>query len=182
MALYTQKAIRQTFLKMLEEMPLDKITVSALARRCEISVNTVYYHYHDIYDLLDAELSSELCPLLNGRCEDWKKNLAALLHRMQTHPAIVFHVSSSLSRERMERYVFQSSNDLFERLIAFYLPSHGLPEDEKKAMADFCRYAFLGFLLRFIWNRMEDEVDKSVDLLESVMERLIRGSVGVMKG
>ena len=33
MAQHTQKAIRQTFLNMLEDMPLDKITVSALAGR-----------------------------------------------------------------------------------------------------------------------------------------------------
>ena len=176
MAQYTQKAIRHTFLKMLEEMPLDKITVSALAGRCEISVNTFYYHYHDIYDLLDAELASELSPFLNGRCEDWKKNLARLLHRMQEHAAIIHHASSSLSRERIERYVFQSSDGFFERLIDFYLPDRELSQDEKRAMADFCRYAFLGFLLRFIWNRMEGDVDRAVDLLETVIERLICGA------
>ncbi len=45
MAQYTQKAIIETFEKMLIEMPFDKITVSALVRRCEISSNTFYYHY-----------------------------------------------------------------------------------------------------------------------------------------
>ncbi len=54
MAQYTQKAILSTFQQMLEEMPFDKITVSALVRRCEISSNTFYYHYSDIYDLLDV--------------------------------------------------------------------------------------------------------------------------------
>ena len=54
MALYTKKAIMRTFQQMLEEMPFDKITVSALVRRCEISSNTFYYHYQDIYALLDV--------------------------------------------------------------------------------------------------------------------------------
>ena len=44
MALYTQKAILRTFQQMLEEMPFDKITVSALVRRCEISSNTYSSH------------------------------------------------------------------------------------------------------------------------------------------
>ena len=56
MAQYTQKALIETFEKMLIEMPFDKITVSALVRRCEISSNTFYYHYSDIYDLLDVWL------------------------------------------------------------------------------------------------------------------------------
>ena len=59
MAHFTQKAILQTFQQMLEEMPFDKITVSAIVSRCEISSNTFYYHYRDIYDLLDAWLSEQ---------------------------------------------------------------------------------------------------------------------------
>ena len=41
-------------------MPFDKITVTALAKRCDISSNTFYYHYRDIYDLLDAWFHLEL--------------------------------------------------------------------------------------------------------------------------
>ena len=36
MALYTQKAIMRAFGEMLEEMPFDKITVTALVKRCDI--------------------------------------------------------------------------------------------------------------------------------------------------
>lgn len=60
MALLTQKAILSTFEEMLEELPFDKITVSALVRRCGVSSNTFYYHYQDIYDLLDVWMSTRL--------------------------------------------------------------------------------------------------------------------------
>ncbi len=45
MAQYTKKAILQTFEEMLEKMPFDKMTVSAIVARCEISSNTFYYHF-----------------------------------------------------------------------------------------------------------------------------------------
>ena len=54
MSQFTQKAIIQTFQDMLEKMPFDKITVSAIVSNCEISSNTFYYHFRDIYDLLDT--------------------------------------------------------------------------------------------------------------------------------
>lgn len=60
MARYTQKAILQTFQDMLEKMPFDKITVSAIVSNCEISFNTFYYHYQDIYDLLDAWIAVKM--------------------------------------------------------------------------------------------------------------------------
>lgn len=53
MALYTKKLIMTTFQEMLAEMPFDKITVSALVKRAGGSPNTFYYHYQDIYALLD---------------------------------------------------------------------------------------------------------------------------------
>lgn len=60
MALLTQRAILSTFEEMLEEMPFDKITVSALVKRCGVSANTFYYHYQDIYALLDAWLTKKI--------------------------------------------------------------------------------------------------------------------------
>lgn len=52
MALLTQKAILSTFEEMLYEMPFDKISVTALVKRCGVSSNTFYYHYQDIFMLL----------------------------------------------------------------------------------------------------------------------------------
>ena len=50
---YTEKAIQQTFQEMLTEMPFDKITVTELVKRCEISPNTFYYHYNNIIEFLE---------------------------------------------------------------------------------------------------------------------------------
>ena len=58
MALYTKKLIMTAFAEMLEELPFDKITVAALVKRAGVSPNTFYYHYEDIYALLDAWWSS----------------------------------------------------------------------------------------------------------------------------
>ena len=176
MAQYTKKAILRTFTEMLKEMPLDRITVSALVARCRISPNTFYYHYRDLFDLLDAWLSSVMEPLFSGGAERWQENLIALLEAMKKHPEIVYHVAGSLSRERMERYVFLSANDFFERLIDVELKGRALPAEAKKDMAEFCRYAFLGFFLRFIWNKMEDDAADTVRRLGGLCGQLVAGS------
>ena len=36
----------------MSELPLEEISVAALARRCKVNRQTFYYHFHDIYDLL----------------------------------------------------------------------------------------------------------------------------------
>ena len=81
MALYTKKLIMSTFQEMLEELPFDKITVAALVKRAGISPNTFYYHYQDIYALLDAwfrERAEAFIP--RGAPIEWKSTTKAVLH------------------------------------------------------------------------------------------------------
>lgn len=77
MAQYTKRAIMQTFQDMLAQMPFDKITVSAIVSRCEISSNTFYYHYRDIYDLLDTWLQVK-----------WKKHFTDMMQTMSWQDAL----------------------------------------------------------------------------------------------
>ena len=41
-----------------------------------------------------------------------------------------------------------------------------------------CRYAFLGFFLKFLWNRMDDDIDKSVDSLWELFTGFVESGVG----
>ena len=97
MALYTQKAILRAFGEMLEEMPFDKITVTALVKRCDISSNTFYYHYRDIYDLLDAWFHLEL-GRFTGEGTDWHTSTKAVMRECQAHPAKIYHVFNAACR------------------------------------------------------------------------------------
>ena len=51
---FTKKIIRETFLAMLEEMSLQKITVKELCARAEINRATFYKYYQNPEDLLEA--------------------------------------------------------------------------------------------------------------------------------
>ena len=53
MANDTKKLIYYTFIDLLHTKPFDKITVRDIVEACEINRNTFYYHYTDIYDLLE---------------------------------------------------------------------------------------------------------------------------------
>ena len=125
MALYTQKAILRAFGEMLEEMPFDKITVTALVKRCDISSNTFYYHYRDIYDLLDAWFHLEL-GRFTGEGTDWHTSTKAVMRECQAHPAKIYHVFNALSRDRMEQYVFSLTDDTFFRLVQQRTENSGL--------------------------------------------------------
>ena len=45
MANFTKNAIRASFLKLLDERPLSKITVKDITDDCGINRNSFYYHF-----------------------------------------------------------------------------------------------------------------------------------------
>lgn len=183
MARYTQRLILATFEQMLTEMPFDKITVSALVKRCDISPNTFYYHYQDIYALLNAFLEHRFGKYTEEEYMEevgWRAATKALLADCKRSEKLIYHVYNSLSRDVLERYVFSITDDVFYRQVkrADSAQGGGNTDIRLREIAGICRYAFLGFFLRFIWSRMEDDIDKSVDSLGELLTGFVEHATG----
>lgn len=179
MALLTQKAIMATFEEMLEEMQFDKITVSALVKRCGISPNTFYYHYQDIYALLNTWLTRKVDEIRTQMSDssDWKSEAKLFLHYCQEHPKIIYHIFDSLSREQLERYVFSSSDDSFTSRVKQRTAGTNLTPEHIGEIIQFCKFAYMGFFIKFLWNRMDFDVDQSVDRLGRMLENFVYGEI-----
>ena len=52
----TRKAIKESFMLLLNQKPLSKITVKEIVANCGINRNSFYYHYSDIPTLLEEIL------------------------------------------------------------------------------------------------------------------------------
>lgn len=50
----TKRSIKNAFIQLRAQKPLERISVKELAELAEISKATFYLHYHDIYDLSDC--------------------------------------------------------------------------------------------------------------------------------
>ena len=177
MARYTHDAIMRTFTEMLKEMPFDKITVSALVKRCNISPNTFYYHYHDIFDLLNDWFVEGMQMFLqqNSNITHWKDVIKQILRLCKENEATTYHIYNSLSRDSFERFAFKHSDDIIKLTIMQMAGAGGLGVSEEKIqpLADACRFMAMGFFLHFIWNKMVDDIDKTVDTFADMVEDLI---------
>lgn len=172
MSRYTEKAILQTFQDMLEKKPLDKITVSAIVSSCNVSPNTFYYHYKDIYDLLNIWLKRMWTKYLIDAMQNmtWQDAVKNLLRDMKGHSDLVYHLFNSLSRERVERYIFESTGEVFYRMVCQEAGDAPVPEKTLRDIAEYNSYSFLGFFLKFIWSRMTSDIDESVDQISNIFK------------
>lgn len=183
MAHYTQKAIIQTFTEMLRKMPFDKITVSAIVSTCEISSNTFYYHFRDIYDLLDVWLKNVKRKYLIdpiAQKQSWQMTFKGILQAMKSNADITYHLFDSLSRERVEKYVFDafdSTDNTLCQIVSQEFGNADIPEETFKYIAEYSGYAIVGFLLKYLWLHMEPDIDEMIEKIGYIFEGNIRWAI-----
>ena len=101
----------------------------------------------------------------NGRPTDWPAYLKRVMRRLQEDSRLVYHVFNSISRERIERFVFVVLQQEFHDLIREGLGERQVPEDVVQDLASFCCYSTFGFFIKFLWDRMDVDIDEAVDRL-----------------
>jgi AcrR family transcriptional regulator len=63
----TKIALGASLRKLMAEKPLNKITISDITNECGCNRMTFYYHFHDIYELLEWALEQETEEALDGK-------------------------------------------------------------------------------------------------------------------
>ena len=63
---FTRKAIMQSFLKLVDQRPINKVTIKDIVEDCGINRNTFYYHFSDIPALIEAIVQEEAAELFKA--------------------------------------------------------------------------------------------------------------------
>lgn len=61
----TKKMLANTLISLIKKKSLSKITISEIVKECQINRKTFYYHFEDIYELLEWHLEQEINSIIN---------------------------------------------------------------------------------------------------------------------
>lgn len=176
MAQKTEKAIADALKKLLAKRPLSKITISDIANECGINRMTFYYHYRDVYDLIETIADEELKGALEGKrtLADWQEGVLKLMTVMKKDKAFYTGVYNSLERDKTIDYIHDLISDLLKEGVD-QLPSIGNASAENvQFIVDFYAYAFCGILLQWVRRGMREEPAVLVER----MGKLGKGGLG----
>lgn len=67
MAGFAKKAIRDSFIKLLNERPLSQITVRDIVDDCGVNRNTFYYYFQDISQLVETIINEDADRVIQER-------------------------------------------------------------------------------------------------------------------
>ena len=168
----TKEKIAEAVEQMMLTKPVSKITVQSVMEQAQMKRQTFYYHYQDIYALLEVWLKERLAPY--SRYDDWKEAIKAFLKDCREKRALIYHLYDCLSRDILVHSVFTMNDDAITRKIREYSAGGRVSEETIWELTFMCRYVVLGFFTQFLWNRMEGDVDRLVDRIAGHLEDLVR--------
>ena len=175
----TKQALEESLKKLLLVKPLDKITINDLTSDCGISRMAFYYHFKDIYDLVEWSCIEDATRALQGKktYADWQEGLLQIFEAVQENKPFILNVYRSVSREQIENYLFQVTYDLIKGVVEEQAEGMSLPEKDLEFIAHFYKYSFVGVMLDWIRQGMKDDYTSICDNMCITIQGNITNSI-----
>ena len=176
MAKKTEKAIADALKKLLAKKPLKKITISDIAEECGINRMTFYYHYRDVYDLIEHICDDSLKGALaeNRTLADWQVGIRTLMEELRKEKAFYTGLFQSIERDKVTDYMYDLISELLQEGMTQVSKNAAITPDERQFIVDFYTYAFVGLLLQWVREGMKEEPA----LLVERMAKIGQGGLG----
>ena len=139
----TKFAIAFAFKELLLEKSIDKITINDITEKCGINRQTFYYHFHDIYELIEWICETDADHVL-------KQN--------KTYDTYIY------------RYLYKVTYQLIYNVLEEKAADMVVREEDKAFIADFYKYGFVGLVLEWIDKGMKEDPKQIIERLNALIQ------------
>ena len=177
MSQVTKRALEQSLKNLLLKKPLTKITVGDITDDCGINRMTFYYHFKDIYDLVEWSCLEDAKQALEEKktYDTWQQGLLQIFKAVQENKPFILNVYHCVHREQVEKYLQPLVDQLLLNVINEEAAGITVRDEDKQFIAQVYSYMFIGLMLDWIKDDMREDPQQIVERLS----KLIKGSVSV---
>lgn len=164
MANFTSRAIKQTFIELLEQRPLKDITVKDIVETCGINRNSFYYHFQDLPALIEEIVKEQAqdiiaaYPSVNSIVECFDAVTAFASQRKRA----ILHIYRSVSREVFERNLMMVCEYFVRSYAATALAQMTISEQDRQTIIDYYKCVCFGLTIDWLDGGMTEAYTQSI--------------------
>ena len=168
----TKRALEQSLKNLLLKKPLNKITITDITEDCGINRMTFYYHFQDIYDLVEWVCYEDAKKALENKktYDTWQQGLTQLLYAVRDNKPFIINVYNCVDKGQVEEYLKPLTDDLLLGVVEEESINVNVREEDKKFIAQVYSYCFVGIMLDWIKNDMKEKPEDLVERLALVLD------------
>ncbi|MGI6212786.1 MAG: TetR-like C-terminal domain-containing protein [Anaerovoracaceae bacterium] len=158
MSALTEKALAASLKKLLAKKTLDKITVKDITDDCGVNRQTFYYHFHDVYDLVEwiFEEDAQRYIASGVSTKNWKEVMSDIMDELMEEKDFVMNTYYSLTRRQLEQYLQKLARPAIRDLVREIDADMNVDRQDEEFVIDFTLYAMSGILAEWIAGGMDD--------------------------
>lgn len=163
----TKQLIAKTLHELLEKNSIEQITVKKIVEECGINRQTFYYHFCDIYDLIEWSLTQSLTaylaesPFPNG---DWRVKVEHIFKFLISKKRVILHGYNHDNRKIYEMFIMKMIRPIVEEKFDQCEHSDQVLIEKREFIIKIHVWIFTALFFEWIENGMSGEyMDKLGD-------------------
>ncbi len=179
MATSTKKALADALKKMMAIKPIDRITVNDLVETCGVSRQTFYYHFDDVYDLLEWVFEEDANANLPSEVvyDNWKHDVTLWFKYLYDNSAFALNVYNSNSRLYMLRYIKGRLSECIRSFSELVAEGRSIDRQDFEFIVSFYSNIVVGLIAQWMDLGMqlprEITTDKVLRVLDNSIENIM---------
>ena len=179
MSTTTKKMLAASLKQLLSKKTLDKITVKDITDNCEVNRQTFYYHFQDVYALLEWIFEEELEKLIKDYTSytSWKEAFLDVFSALLENRSLVLNAYHSVNSTALRKYLIKTVKPIIAPLVDELTETISITEENKQFIVDIYTFGLVGIALGWVDDNMETGYEAALDkfflLIDGSMEHVI---------
>lgn len=157
---YTKKAIRDSFIKLLNQKPLNQITVRDIVNDCGVNRNTFYYHYQDLPQLIESIVNEDADRIIREfpEIDSIEKCLDSMIDFSLKNRKAVLHIFNSVNRDIYEQYQWRICEHAVVTYLNTILANRSISSSDRRLIIDYLKCVCFGVVIEWLETGMKNDI------------------------
>ncbi|MBD5552470.1 MAG: TetR family transcriptional regulator [Lachnospiraceae bacterium] len=176
-SLNTKKMLASSLKKLLESKPLPKVTVSEIITDCKVNRKTFYYHFENVYALLNWMLKQEAIEVIKQMdlITDYKETIYFVLDYIDENETILKNIYHFMGKDELLQFFHQDFIELSAAFIERTAQKNqiNVNGEFKDLLSRFYTGAIASLLLERINSKSPHDREKIVQYISLILNNSI---------
>ncbi|MBK5243213.1 TetR/AcrR family transcriptional regulator C-terminal domain-containing protein [Clostridium sp.] len=167
----TKQALAQSLKNLMNTTPLGKITINDIVKECKVNRRTFYYHFQDIYALLEWIFKNEVGNVMeeNITYKTWQEGFLRIFYYLNENRKMVLNTYNSIARDKLETHLYSAVYNLVLNVVDEITLGKEVSEKGKGFVVNFYKVALVGLLLEWIRKNMIENPEQIIYNLNKII-------------
>jgi AcrR family transcriptional regulator len=168
----TKRALAEALKTRLSKTTLKNITIKDLTDDCGLNRQTFYYHFSDIYELMEWIFVDEANRILDLDYID--DDIGAIFEKIfnyvQDNEKLILHAYRFTDKSLLNNFLKSWVRPIVTHIITKKSEGKNISEEDRDFVIDVCVTVLLGITFQWLDNGMEDNLSGKADKLMTLLD------------